>query len=249
MRIPIISRALESRRERKYQEARAILEKLFDVHSIKKSPEIHYDEARDKINYSRRIMNSKNFSKVIKKLDNFLFERGIITSYPLKKDRTASFLEDNHERLRLRMAASLLERWCNDSKPLIENILTKNPEKMNGFEFETYEPFSNIVYSSGIGNTKIIFKDGKYEVCAKDADTEHEWYTYKIDSINSLALDIIRSLEPLKGFYGFSLRIHGHESEVSKTIHRLHQRRHYLIKEIEKRTGRNLKKEIKFLKN
>lgn len=245
MRILSISQALEQRREAKYQEARAILEKLAEIHSIKQSPEIYYDKARKQINHSQKTMDSKNFSSVIRKLDNFLFDRGIITSYAFRKGRNVPPLENNLKRLRLRRSSSLLERWCRDVKPLIEDLLTRNPETMGGFEFTTYEPLSNIAYSSGIYNNKVVFENGKLGISFKDSEEsiygEPDFYKMHYQD---LALDILKSLEPRKGYSFFILK---DESERSEVINELVHRRNYLIKEVKKRTRRDLKKEVAIL--
>lgn len=250
MTMSLISEYVKGRRERKLQKTRTILNRLANYYDIKRMPEIRYDQARQAIENAQRNLGSENSSKVLRNLDRTLSDDEYVNSYAFRDGRNLKS-EDNPKRLRIRRSSSLLERWTIKVQPLLEEILTENPGAMDGFEVETYEPFSNIAYSSGLANNKIVFENGRFGISVKDSDEPKYskpffYETYQIPS--TLALNVLESLEPRGGWDVFSLRWDD-EFENIKTTRSLDHRRTYLIREVERRTGRNLKKEVSKIKN
>ena len=125
------------------------------------------------------------------------------------------------------------EDWKKLAEPILTEIIEKSGTQLEGMIFYQEEPASSISYSSGVAISKIhVNGDGTYTLSIGDKNyseylTSMPWK----ETPDRLALKMLFSLETLYNPRKF-----------------LDRRRNQLVREIENRTGRNLKREVADLK-
>ena len=121
---------------------------------------------------------------------------------------------------------SIFKDWKEKAYPILIDILKKNGSKLEGLEFYTNIPYSSISFSSGRLSHRVhVNSNGSYSLDIWDTYKES---TEKEDGYNAktLASKIFEGLEDLY-----------HKEPLIR-------RRNQLIRRIEQKTGRNLKREI-----
>jgi hypothetical protein len=125
------------------------------------------------------------------------------------------------------------EDWEKLATPILADIIEKNGSKLKGFRFYNDIPASSISYSSSVGVNEVrVNRDGTYCLDIGDYDySENLTPMERRYNPKELASEMLSGLESLY---------------VPKKLH--NKRRNKLVQEIEKRTGRNLKREVSNLK-
>ena len=126
-------------------------------------------------------------------------------------------------------AVTIFEQWKKLAHPILTDIIEKSGYKLEGFVFYESEPASSISYSSGVAISKIhVNEDGTYSLSIGDNDyPEHLTPMEFRDTSKRLADRMLDGLE-----------------DVNYPYKPNNRRRNNLVQEIEKRTGRNLKREV-----
>jgi len=221
MKIPYIS----ERRKRKQEEALIRLNNLSEHYSIIK----HYEGSAT---FFKLMKNAKKtWEKPTKTLKKFILKEGWFAENGINSFMNEiSNLPENEKRQKLlerlwyskkSYLSIKFDEWVLDAEPILQNIIEKNPEKMNGFTY--YKCFMGGGYGTGAQYKRIFTKDDGFYLQSFDAYANYP----ELDKItsNEIAKQILEGiLDPIIGFHL--------------------ERRNKLVKEIKRRTGRDLKKEI-----
>jgi hypothetical protein len=121
------------------------------------------------------------------------------------------------------------EDWKKLATSILTDIIEKNGPKLDRFRFYQDTPVSSISYSSSVGVNEVhINEDGTYSLNIGDYDyPENLTPIERRYTSRQLAFEMFFGLETLYPPKQF-----------------LNKRRNQLVQEIEKRTGRNLKREV-----
>lgn len=239
-----------ARHLRKWQQAEDALRKLRAFYSEESDPYNKYSGERNTVN--SRVLDKKtgkenpvkslkqirsHFSYDIKILLDRYDRFGSVHEYKTHKNEQSKDRSTMQARFR-----SDLETWISYAIPVLGRIITENPEAMEGFKYEV----SHAQY--GHDENEIEITNGEVQVI----ETGYEFGYAQSKAIRKkpfsrIALEIFNNITyPEDHVHGgyihpgvFKLRDVSVE-KLRKSIHK----RNLLVREIERRTGRNLKEEV-----
>jgi hypothetical protein len=222
MKIPFISEM----NERRQKKARAQLDNFANYYSIVKQDD-YASTFFSLMGNARRTeeKSTKTLKKFISKsgwyeplwIDNFMNSLSGLSG----DEKRQKLMERSHY-LKGNSFNRSLERWVDDAEPILQNIIEKNHDEMNSYEY--YALFSGGGYGEGAIYRRVLVKEDNLYIKSFSGYGEHNFGPER-----TTAKDISREI--LKGI-------------LDKTVGNVNERRNNVIREIEKRTGRNLKKEV-----
>lgn len=148
---------------------------------------------------------------------------------------------------RTRKLESGLENWVKAAEPILAEIIDKNPREMNGFEY--YHSFSGGCMGAGSICRMIKSKDGVIRfVTFSDYDNKNTMKPEEPDSWTNIPQEVLKNINPeeknylsyIGGYPRVEYTFTGHFEFLTGLNHK----RNEIVREIEKRTGRNLKRDV-----
>jgi len=246
MRIPYISDYFKTRRE----EAKKELEKLREFYRKENNPAREYNKGRELLSTLQEKSPIRALRKIQKEMDKahgrYIFIE--LEKFNSLKDneKKSRAIEQIKEDRRI-ISESYLERWAKEAEPILERIMEQNPESIIGFEY--YSHYSGGGYGEGPIYEKIAKTDkekGRLYTKSFSGYGEHDFISQ--NTCRSIAHQILKQILPNLYNHGYVYLTEWEGNTGHGVKHRetkvLNKERNKIVKEIAKRTGRNLKKEI-----
>ena len=239
MKIPIVSEYIE----RKRAEAQTKLKQLKDFYTYQDTygyqKSIDGSEIFSNINVGESPIKSlRKKGKEFEKKYGWLWLEGI-----MKRSETFNNLSDEEKRKlvykqvrnhREERAKNLLEKWCRDALPILENIIQENSQSIDGLEYYSSSTAGNY---GGTYYKRVSIKDGEISTISFDNYGEHKNSTKK-ENIQKIASEI---LQP--GVLKKETPWPRYNACYTENMER-----NRIVKEIKKKSGRNLKKDVSKLR-
>lgn len=232
MKCPYFLRNLEQKKTEK-ENVKSYLIQLEKEHE--KSPKIIINTL---VGAMEAFEKRKNPRRIKSKIEHYLkscepiLSKGLIPTicavYP-PYERTSLTSEQIIENRRWELKNkinNIFQVWKTQAHPILKDILQKSGSKIEGLEFEANCPLSNIAYTSGlIGYRVHMNQDGTYNLDYWDSAFPEHPISNKC-GLDEILFEMFRGL----------ISLYTHEP--------FNQRRNKLVKAIEQKTGRNLKREV-----
>jgi hypothetical protein len=256
--------------ERRREEARETLQKLRNYYSRENSPDPEYDYVRRCVNFKITDINGKeNPVKSLRRIRKTIVHRtekylpevlkeieDYENSTEEEKEKRRSFLL---RQARTKRFASDLETWINKAELVLSDIIKTNSNEMDGFEYYyKHSPGGSFFADSDLFK-KISVSGGEIYTneIARGYGQESVYPPIREDSL-SISQSLLRYIHPSRAPGYKFIPIQGDYTKTASEFKKLNlyeglielnHKRNELVRTIEKLTGRNLKKEIREVKN
>jgi len=236
--------------ERRKQEAEDTLRKLREFYSEENDPYNRYCGERRTVNSGviDKGTGEENPVKSLRKIKpHFSYNIGILLDRQEKFGGVYEYVNDKERQQKSRTTTeerfkSDLESWIGDAIPILGRIIAENPDQMDGFKYKE----SHAQYGHDENEIKNV--NGEIQISRTGYDFGHAVYhEMRKKPCSRIALEALNDTTYPKDhvieWYLHPGAFKLGDVDVGK-LRKSNRKRNQLVREIEKRTGRNLKREV-----